>query len=165
MTKSEDPGKYYNKRVSECRIAAQVFFFPIFYFFNPLRARIFTDFGLWSLLEGRVLHKGAWIATLLGTLLGVQDYKKVRFPGRDISSLAVKGLNKSHESQRRKIINAIYYFYRHNPAILIKAKKINSFFNETLHTGKYLDLRFCSVTQLFQTCPKNYSVQASKIKT
>ena len=24
MTKSEDPGKYYNKRVSECRIAAQV---------------------------------------------------------------------------------------------------------------------------------------------
>ena len=24
-------------------------------------------------LEGRVLHKGAWVATLLGTLLGVQD--------------------------------------------------------------------------------------------
>ena len=101
MTKSEDPGKYYNKRVSECRIAAQVFFFPIFYFFNPLRARIFTDFGLWSLLEGRVLHKGAWIATLLGTLLGVQDYKKVRFPGRDISSLAVKGLI-SHKSLKEE---------------------------------------------------------------
>ena len=45
------------------------------------------------LLEGRVLHRGAWVATLLGTLLGVQDYKKVKFPERDISSLAVKGLN------------------------------------------------------------------------
>ena len=30
--------------------------------------------------------------TLLGTLVGVQDYKKVKFPGRDNSSLAVKGL-------------------------------------------------------------------------
>ena len=39
-----------------------------------------------------MLHKGAWVATLLGTLLGVQDYKKVEIPGRDISSLAVKGL-------------------------------------------------------------------------
>ena len=34
-----------------------------------------------------------WIATLLGTLLGVQDYKKVKFSGRDISSLAAKGLS------------------------------------------------------------------------
>ena len=25
-----------------------------------------------SLLDGRVLHKGSWITTLLGTLLGVQ---------------------------------------------------------------------------------------------
>ena len=57
---------------------------------NPLRARIFTD--LFRLLEGRVIHNGAWVATLLGTLLGVQDYKKVTFPGRDISSLAAKGL-------------------------------------------------------------------------
>ena len=60
------------------------------YLVNPLAARIFTDFGL-RLLEGRVLHKGAWVATLLGTLLGVQDYKKFKFPGRDNSSLAVKG--------------------------------------------------------------------------
>ena len=37
--------------------------------FNPLSAKIFTVFGL-RLLEGRVLHKGAWVATLLGTLLG-----------------------------------------------------------------------------------------------
>ena len=55
--------------------------------FNPLSARIFTDFEL-RLLESRVLHKGAWVATLLG----VQDYKKVKFQGRDNSSLAAKGL-------------------------------------------------------------------------
>ena len=39
-----------------------------------------------------MLHKGAWVTTLLGTLLRVQDYKKVKFPGRDILSLAAKGL-------------------------------------------------------------------------
>ena len=51
---------------------------PLLTFFaglNTLSARIFTDFGL-RILEGKVLHKGAWIATLLGTLLEVQDYKK-----------------------------------------------------------------------------------------
>ena len=48
-----------------------------FWLFNP--AGIFTVFGL-KLLEGRVLHKEAWVANLLGTLLGVQDYKKVKFP-------------------------------------------------------------------------------------
>ena len=64
--------------------------FVFFWLFNPLSARIFTDFEL-KLLEDRVLHKGAWVATLLDTLLGVQDYKKVKFSGRDISSLAAKG--------------------------------------------------------------------------
>ena len=39
-----------------------------------------------------MLHKGAWVATPLGTNLGVQEYKKVNFPGRDNSSLAAKGL-------------------------------------------------------------------------
>ena len=39
-----------------------------------------------------MLHKGAWVATLLGTLLGVQHYQKVKFPGRDHSILAVNGL-------------------------------------------------------------------------
>ena len=53
---------------------------------------LFFDF-IWTLLEGRVLHKGAWVATLLRTLLGVQDYKKVKFQGRDISSLVFNGLN------------------------------------------------------------------------
>ena len=38
-----------------------------------------------------VLHKGLWVATILGSFLGVQDYKKVKFPGPDNLSLAVKG--------------------------------------------------------------------------
>ena len=46
--------------------------------FNPfISARIFTDFGL-TLLEGR--GHGSQ-PSYLGTLLGVQDYKKVKFPG------------------------------------------------------------------------------------
>ena len=53
-------------------------------------ARMFTDFGLIS----RELRKGAWVATLLGTRLGVQDHRKVKLQGRDSSSLAVKGLTK-----------------------------------------------------------------------
>ena len=51
---------------------------------------LILDFGL---LEGRVLHKGVWVATLLGTLLGVQDYKTVTFQGWDNSSLGAKGVN------------------------------------------------------------------------
>ena len=35
-----------------------------FWLFNPLSARVFTDFGL----EGRVLYKGAWVTTLLSSL-------------------------------------------------------------------------------------------------
>ena len=57
---------------------------------KPLKCH---DFYWFWLLEGRVLQ-GAWVSALLGTLFGVQDYKKVKFPGRDISSLAVKGLRK-----------------------------------------------------------------------
>ena len=48
---------------------------------NPLSAGIFTVIGL-RLLEGRLLHKGAWVTTLLGILLGVQDFKKVKFQCR-----------------------------------------------------------------------------------
>ena len=40
-----------------------------------------------------MLHKGAFFVTLLGTILGVQGCKKVKFPGRDNLSLAVKGLS------------------------------------------------------------------------
>ena len=60
--------------------------------FNPLIARIFTAFGH-SLSENRVLHKEAWVATLLGTHLSIQVQKMVKFSRTDISSLAVKGLN------------------------------------------------------------------------
>ena len=65
-----------------------MFFLGLFFQNRILKnARIFTDFWL-KLLEGKVLHNGTWVATLLG----VQVYKTVNFPGRDISSLAVKGL-------------------------------------------------------------------------
>lgn len=57
---------------------------------NPLSHCFWT-----GLLESRVLRNGAWFAALLVTLLGVQDFKTVKFPGRDISSLAVKGLSTS----------------------------------------------------------------------
>ena len=59
-----------------------------FYNVNPLSVGIFTVFFTYQrLLEGRVLHKEAWVGTLLGTLLGVQDYKTVEFPGRDIQGV------------------------------------------------------------------------------
>ena len=45
-----------------------------------------------SSLEDRVLHKEAWITTLLGTHLSIQVHKKVKFSWRDNSFLAVKGL-------------------------------------------------------------------------
>ena len=56
------------------RVAKNIFLFILktrLLAFNPLSAGIFTVF--------RVLHKEAWVATLLGALLGVQDYKKVKF--------------------------------------------------------------------------------------
>ena len=39
-----------------------------------------------SLFEDRVLHKGAWVAKLLGTRLTIQDKKKIKFLGLVISS-------------------------------------------------------------------------------
>ena len=62
------------------------------FYINPLSARIFTVFGH-SLLEDRVLHKEAWFAKLLGTHLSIQVHKKVKFPWRDNSPLALKGSN------------------------------------------------------------------------
>ena len=58
---------------------------------NPLTARIFTVFGQ-SLLGDRELYKGERVVTLLGIHLRFQGHKKVKFSGRDISSLAVRGL-------------------------------------------------------------------------
>ena len=49
---------------------------------NRLPVRIFSVFEH-NLLEDGVLHKGAWVATLLGTHLRMQDHKKVKFPGRN----------------------------------------------------------------------------------
>ena len=60
---------------------------------NPLTARIFTVFGHNSLLKDIVLHKGAWVAALLGTHLRIQDHKKVKISGHYISFLPIKGLN------------------------------------------------------------------------
>ena len=45
----------------------------------------------------RVLHIGAWVTTLLGTSLRIQDNKKVKFSKRDTSSLAIKGFNLPHK--------------------------------------------------------------------
>ena len=53
----------------------------------------------WSLLEDRVLHKEAWVAKFFGTHLSIQIHKKVKFSGRDKSSLVVKGLIKNMKSQ------------------------------------------------------------------
>ena len=52
----------------------------------------FIHIFLLTLLQDSVLHKRAWVAALLGTHLRIQDHKKVKFSGQDISSLAVKGL-------------------------------------------------------------------------
>ena len=72
-------------------LRAYVFFSTHFYLketminiFTPLTATIFTIYQ-------RVLHKEAWFTKLLGIHLSVQVHEKVKFSGRDISSLAVKG--------------------------------------------------------------------------
>ena len=62
--------------------------------FNPLSAGFFTDYGRYQRAERYTREHG--------TLLGVQEYKKVKFPGRDNSSLAVKGLRKMNVSARKK---------------------------------------------------------------
>ena len=47
-------------------------------FINPSSARIFTVLDFW-LLEDKVLHKGAWVATLLGSLnKNMKILKKVK---------------------------------------------------------------------------------------
>ena len=48
---------------------------------NPSYAKIFTVFG--RLLESRMLHKGSWVAKLLGTHLSIQVHKKVKLLRRD----------------------------------------------------------------------------------
>ena len=84
-------------------------------------------------LEGRVFHKGAWVATLLVTLFGVQDYKKVKFPGRDISSLAAKGLKKKYENKK---FNEKQIF--HHSIILLKPKAQVDCYEKNLFRGQIL---------------------------
>ena len=48
----------------------------------------------------RASHNGVSV-TFLGTLLGVRDFKKVKFPRRDNSFLEVKGLNKKMKSLKK----------------------------------------------------------------
>ena len=39
-----------------------------------------------------MLHKGPWVAVLLGIHLRIRDHKKkINLSGRDVSSLAIKG--------------------------------------------------------------------------
>ena len=62
-----------------------------------------------------MLHNGAWVATLLlGTLLGVQDYKNVKFTGRENSSLAGKGLNKNVNILKKS--QNFMFFWLFNPS-------------------------------------------------
>ena len=49
-----------------------------------------------------MLHKGGWVATLLGTILGVQDYKKVKFPCTVQLPTALKGLSTT-DNQNSKV--------------------------------------------------------------
>ena len=66
----------------------------VYHFIIPVLLSLnYHDFHCfwYSLLEGRVLHKAAWVAKLLGTHISVQVHKKVKFSWRDNSSLAVQG--------------------------------------------------------------------------
>ena len=62
----------------------------------------FAIFGLSASVDIRPLP-GAWVAELLGVVLGVQDHKKIKFPMATIVAITVKGLNTYyHEMIRRK---------------------------------------------------------------
>ena len=71
---------------------------------NYWSARIF------SISELRGVHKGACVATLLGTLLEVQDHTKVKFPVQDNSSLAVKRLSAGVPGPRSQVYKTIQNF-------------------------------------------------------
>ena len=46
---------------------------------NPLSVGIFIVFGLEAIKKDKDLHKGAWVAKLLGTLLGSRTIKRSNF--------------------------------------------------------------------------------------
>ena len=51
-------------------------FKSVFMLFKDVK--VFTDFGH-SLLEDRVIHKGAWVTAHLSILLRIQEQKEVKF--------------------------------------------------------------------------------------
>ena len=57
-------------------------------YFNPLGARIFTEFGL--IIRGQSVTHGNMGCN--PPRYRPRNYQKVKFPGRDISSLAAEGL-------------------------------------------------------------------------
>ena len=61
-----------------------------------------------------MLNKEAWVAKLLGTHLSIQVNKKVKFSRRDISSLAVKGLNKESIRSINYLCSFFYQHYRNS---------------------------------------------------
>ena len=48
-------------------------------------------FAIFASVDIRLLP-GAWVAELLGVVLGVQDHEKIKFPKQVYSSKALKGL-------------------------------------------------------------------------
>ena len=72
-------------------------------------------FGLSASVYIRQLP-GAWVAELLGVVLGVQDHKKDQIPLRIYSSLAAKGLilikKIPGESKKNKNHYTLNYFYQ-----------------------------------------------------
>ena len=57
---------------------------------NPLSAGKWLVLDFW-LLESKVLHKEGWVAVLLGTLIGVQDYQRSNVHDGYIRNWQLKG--------------------------------------------------------------------------
>ena len=115
-------------------------------------ARIFTDFGLYfefGLLESREFHKGAWVVPLLR----VQDSEKVKFPGWDISSLAVKELNFKFAYNQFKNNKVKLHLYNYDTVI-----KLLLLFK--LHIVFYWLEHYLLIQRFF----KNFKIRASKDK-
>ena len=120
--------------------------------FNPLNTLDFQCF-CFRLLEGRVLHKGALIATLLAVpSLGFRTIKRSIFLGRDNSSLALKGSRYLVHTQRHCnvyttfILNVHTLYRRYNDVVCEKIL----FFRTHLKVVPFSSL---SVQKLFNQSP------------
>ena len=56
----------------------------VFIFNKPFKCRVFHCFLDFRLLEGRVLHKGAWVATLLGILVQISNFLRSWTSNRNV---------------------------------------------------------------------------------